>query len=112
MCYSHDEVTADTQRVHTCVPASGETPKEATRDPTIAAESCELLNELGKVEFTSRMIGGRGFGKVIMVEASKAIRFSVLTTAKLIGNKGRLVHFSNLIKNLLYRLRQYILWYI
>lgn len=73
-CYSHDEVTADTSvRTHgsraRAYPVSGEPPKEATR--VIAAESRELLNELGKEELHRRMMGGRGFGsceKVIMTQ--------------------------------------------
>lgn len=61
------------------MPVSGEPPKKATRDRTIAAESRELLNELWEEEPIGRMMGGRGFGsfeKVIMAhELQKPFNF-------------------------------------
>lgn len=103
-CYSHDEVTADTSvRTHEsrarAYPVSGEPPKEATR--VIAAESCELLNELWKEELRRRMMGGRGFGsceKVIMTRGT-ALRSVEKLSGKIDPKRRRkkFIYFLNLI---------------
>jgi len=67
----------------------------------IAAESCELLNELWKEELRRRMMGGRGFGsceKVIMTRGT-ALRSVEKLCGKIDPKRRRkkFIFFLNLI---------------